>query len=31
MFKFMNMGVQFVIANDAPVHTLAEIKAKNTL
>ena len=28
MFKFMNMGVQFVIANDAPVHTLAEIKAK---
>jgi TRAP transporter TAXI family solute receptor len=28
MFKFMNMGVQFVIANDSPVHTLAEVKAK---
>ena len=28
MFKFMNMGVQFVISNDSPVRTMAEIKEK---
>jgi len=28
LFTFMSMGMQFVIANDAPVQSLAEIKAK---
>jgi len=28
LFTFMSMGMQFVIASDAPVQTLAEIKAK---